>query len=81
MSKVIPLQQNIYAIIRVGEDSGYCAECLEIAVVTQGATLDEISKNLREAVGLYLEGEDPSEFGLVAQPSLTVSFELQPEYA
>ncbi len=76
MSKVIPLQQNIHAIICLGEESGYCAECLEITVVTQGATLDETSKNLEEAVSLYLEDENPFEFGLVAQPSLTVSFEL-----
>lgn len=78
---MIPLQKNIHAIIRLGEQSGYCAECIEIAVVTQGATLDEASKNLAEAVSLYLEGEDPAEFGLVAQPSLAVSFELQPKYA
>ncbi|WP_228025280.1 type II toxin-antitoxin system HicB family antitoxin [cf. Phormidesmis sp. LEGE 11477] len=73
---MIPLQQNIHAVIWLGEESGYCAECLEIAVVTQGSTLDETSKNLGEAVSLYLEGENPSEFGLVAQPSLSVSFEL-----
>jgi len=75
------LQQNIHAIIRPDDEKGYFAECMEISVVTQGMTLDEISKNLVEAVSLHLEGEDPTEFGLVAQPSLTVTFELQPEYA
>ena len=44
-------------------------------------TLDETSKNLMEAVSLHLEGEDPKEFGFVAKPSLSVTFELQPEYA
>ena len=43
--------------------------------------LDETSRNLMEAVSLNLEGEDPTEFGLVAKPSLSVTFELQPEYA
>lgn len=75
------LQQNIHAIIRPGEQDGYIAECIEIAVVTQGRTLDETSKNLAEAVGLHLEDEDPADFGLVARPSLAISFELQPEYA
>ena len=75
------LQQNIHAIIRPGEEEGYVAECIEIAVVTQGTTLDEISRNLSEAVSLHLAGENPAEFGLVARPSLAVSFELQPQYA
>ena len=52
------LQHTIKAIIRPGEESGYVAECVEIAVVTQGATLDEVTRNLQEAVALHLEDED-----------------------
>ena len=55
------LQHTIKAVIRPGEQSGFVAECVEIPVVTQGATLDEVSANLREAVSLHLEGEDLSE--------------------
>lgn len=79
--KMMKLQQNIKAFIRPGEEQGYVAECLEISVVTQGKTLDEVTQNLLEAVSLHLEGEDTAEFGLVAQPSLIVTLELQPEYA
>ncbi|MEM8779161.1 MAG: type II toxin-antitoxin system HicB family antitoxin [Cyanobacteria bacterium P01_G01_bin.49] len=75
------LQQNIHAIIRTGDEGGYVAECLEISVVTQGETLDEISRNLVDAVSLHLEGENLAELGLVPQPSLSVTFELYPEYA
>ena len=75
------LQQNIHAVIRPGEQGGYVAECIEISVVTQGQTLDEASKNLAEAVSLHLKDENPADFGLVARPSLAISFELQPEYA
>lgn len=75
------LQQNIHAIIRPGEEGGYFAECVEISVVTQGKTLDEVSQNLVEAVSLHLHGEDPVEFGLISKPSLSVTFELQPKYA
>jgi predicted RNase H-like HicB family nuclease len=57
------LQHTIKAVIRPGEQSGFVAECVEIPVVTQGATLDEVSANLREAVALHLEGEDLNELG------------------
>ena len=54
-----PLQRTIKAVVvRPGEEWGYVAECVEIPVVTQGATLDEVTENLREAVALHLEGED-----------------------
>ncbi|MGL5944289.1 MAG: type II toxin-antitoxin system HicB family antitoxin [Waterburya sp.] len=75
------LQQTIKSFIRPGEQSGYIAECLEISVVTQGETLDEVVLNLKEAVSLHLEDENPAEFGLIDNPSILVTFELQPSYA
>ena len=36
----------------------YVAECLDLPVVTQGKTLDELTTNLEEAIALQLEGED-----------------------
>lgn len=63
----------------VTESEGwYVAECLEAAVVTQGRTLDELVGNLREAVGLHLEGEDPVESGLSPTPRLSVTYEFSP---
>ena len=44
------LQHTIKAVIRPGEESGYVAECVEIAVVTQGSSLDQVMRNLQEAV-------------------------------
>lgn len=52
------LQKSIKAFIYPGEQGGYVAECLEISVVTQGDSLDEVVNNLTEAVALHLEGED-----------------------
>jgi predicted RNase H-like HicB family nuclease len=75
------LQQTIKAIIRPGDEDGYVAECVEIAVVTQGHTLDETIENLRGAVQLHLDGENPADFGLVAHPTLLVTMELEPAYA
>ena len=69
------LQHTIKAVVRRGE-SHYVAECLEVAVVTQGETLDETLANLREAVELHLEGEDLEALGLAPNPSVLVTMEL-----
>jgi predicted RNase H-like HicB family nuclease len=55
----------------------YVAECLELAVVTQGRTLDELVVNLREAVALHLEGEDPASVGVVAEPRIALTYEVK----
>lgn len=70
------LQRTIKAVVRTGDQSGYVAECLEIPVVTQGATLDEVTRNLKEAVDLYLNGEDLASLGLAPDPTLIVTLEL-----
>ncbi len=75
------LQQTIKAVIRRGEEGGYVAECVEVAVVTQGHTIDETVQNLREAVALHLEGESPMEFGLREHPTLLVTMEVPPAHA
>ncbi|MGE3153688.1 MAG: type II toxin-antitoxin system HicB family antitoxin [Nitrospiraceae bacterium] len=76
-----PLQQTIKAVIRPGDDVGYVAECLELAVVTQGRTLDETVKNLQEATALHLEGESPATFGLREHPTVVLTMELDPLHA
>jgi predicted RNase H-like HicB family nuclease len=71
------VHRTIKAYISKG-DNYYVAECMEIAVVTQGKTLDETIANLNEAVSLHLEGEDPADFDLVSNPTLLVTMELEP---
>ena len=71
------LQHTIKAVIRPGEQSGFVAECLEISVVTQGATLDDTVANLREAVALHLDGEDLAELGLAPSPTVVITMELE----
>jgi len=56
----------------------YVAECLEIGVVTQGKALDETIVNLKEAVPLYLEGEDPADYDLAPNPSLLITMQVEP---
>jgi predicted RNase H-like HicB family nuclease len=71
------LQRTIQASVRWG-DTHYVAECLEVPVVTQGETLDITLANLREAVALHLEGEDTDALGIVADPAIVVTMELEP---
>jgi len=74
-------QRTIKAVIRPGEESGYVAECLEIPVVTQGKTLDEVTRNLQEAVALHLADEDLAALGLASNPTVVVTMELLPAHA
>jgi predicted RNase H-like HicB family nuclease len=57
-------------------DARYVAECLDLPVVTEGDTLDELAANIREAVALHLEGEDLSELGLAPDPTILATMEL-----
>src|SRR5436190_18061515 len=79
--RAMQLQHTVKAVVRQGEQSGYVAECVEIPVVTQGTTLDEVALNLKEAVELHLSDSDPAEWGLVAHPTLVVTFEMEPSFA
>jgi predicted RNase H-like HicB family nuclease len=71
------LQQTVKAVVRKGEHY-YVAECVEIAVVAQGKTVDETLANLQEAVTLHLQDEDSAQFGLVPHPTILVTMELEP---
>ena len=68
------LRETIHTVISESEGA-YVAECLEVAVVTEGRSLDETLRNLREAVGLFMSDEDPASLGLVSNPRLSISFE------
>jgi predicted RNase H-like HicB family nuclease len=75
------LRTAIHARITPDPESGYVATCEEIAVVTQGETLDEVIANLRDAVALHLEGEDLAVLGLAGEPTIIVTLELAPTHA
>ena len=57
----------------------YVAECVDLPIVTQGKTLDEVVENIREAISLHLEGEDLEE--LEISPDFSVLVNLELEYA
>ncbi len=74
------LKRTVKAFVRWGE-THYVAECMDISGVTQGKTLDETMANLREAIELYFEGEDPEESGFTSDPTILVTLELEPAHA
>ncbi|MEK9166580.1 MAG: type II toxin-antitoxin system HicB family antitoxin [Patescibacteria group bacterium] len=57
-------------------DTHYVAEGVDLPVVTQGKTFDELIENLKEAIDLQLEGEDAADFDLAPHPSVLLNMEL-----
>ncbi|MFH0856379.1 MAG: type II toxin-antitoxin system HicB family antitoxin [bacterium] len=58
------------------EDGWYVAKCAELGVVSQGKTLEEVQKNIKEAVELYLEDCPNKKQYLHKEAPLITSFEL-----
>ena len=54
----------------------YIAECVDLPIVTQGQSLDELVKNIQEAIELFLEGENLEELDLAPNFTTLVNFEL-----
>lgn len=54
----------------------FVAECLDLPVVTQAPTLDELTENVREAITLHLRGEDLATLGLAVNPTIIATLEL-----
>ena len=52
--------QQMTAIIE-REGDGYVALCAELDVASEGETIEDAHKNLREAVELFVETADPVE--------------------
>ena len=46
-----------FTTIIIQEGKWYVARCVELGVVSQGKTIEESQKNLKEAIELFLEGQ------------------------
>jgi len=58
----------------------YIGEGIDLPIVTQGKTIDEVVENIKEALVLHLEGESFSELDLAPQPSVLINLEIEPVY-
>jgi predicted RNase H-like HicB family nuclease len=64
--------------VRIFRGEGqYVAECLDLPVVTEASTLDELSANIQEAIALHLEGENLEDLGFAPNPTILATMELQ----
>ena len=70
------MKRTIQVRIFRGEKQ-YVAECLDLPVVTEAPTLDQLAANIREAIALHLEGENLAELGLVSDPTIVATLELE----
>lgn len=68
--------KNIIQFHVYKSDSHYVAEGADLAIITQGKTLDELMNNLKEAVELHLDGENLSDLGLSEKPLVLTNFEF-----
>lgn len=58
------------------EDGVYTASGVNVPIVTDGKTFEELRANIKEATELYFEGEDLASLGFSATPSVLTNFEL-----
>jgi len=58
-------------------DHYYVAEAADLPIVTQAKSLDELARNIQEAVELHLTDEDLASFSLAPDPSVLVNMELE----
>ena len=72
-AEIVP-RSAIHAVISESE-GWYVAECLEVAVVTQGRSLDETLANLRSALEQHLDDEELARAGLSSSLRLVVNYE------
>ena len=68
--------QNIIQVKIFKGEQQYVAQGIDIPVVTQGKTFDELIANLTEAIDLQLEGEDMTVYNLSSSPSVLMNYEL-----
>ncbi len=59
------------------EGKWFVARCVELGVVSQGKTIEEAQKNLKEAVELYLEDRPKTKKYLFRDLPLITSLELK----
>ena len=58
------------------EDGVYTASGVNVPIVTDGKTFEELKANIKEATELYFEGEDLAALGFGPTPSILTSFEV-----
>jgi len=67
------MEMNSYTAIVEKEGNLYAALCPELDVASQGATIEEATANLKEAVELFLECADAKEIKRRLHPEVFIT--------
>ena len=70
-----------FTITIIKEGKWFNARCVELGVVSQGKTIKEAQKNIKEAVELYLEDRPASDSKKYLSQNSTLVTSLELEYA
>lgn len=68
--------KNIIQFIISNEEDTYTAEGVNIPIVTEGKTFEELKTNILDAVKLFFKDENSTSLGFGPTPSILTSFEL-----
>jgi len=66
-----------FTTIITQEKKWYVARCVELGVVSQGKTIEEAQKNLKEAVELYLKDQPGAKKHSSKEAPLVTTLELR----
>lgn len=66
-----------FTTIITQEKKWYIARCVELGVVSQGKTIEDAKKNLKEAVELYLEDQPGAKKYSTKEAPLITTLELE----
>ena len=58
------------------EGKFYVASAVNFAIIAQAKTLDDLAKNIQEAVEVHFHGENIKELGFSPKPSILANIEL-----
>jgi predicted RNase H-like HicB family nuclease len=79
------LVHSLYTIMKtiikfniLQDDGIYTADGANVPIVTEGGTFEELQENIRDAVALYFEGDDPVSLGFAKMPSILTNFDVSP---
>lgn len=59
-------------------DSGYRAECLDLPISAEAASLDEAVAGIHAAIQEFLQGKDLELMGFAPKPQVLLSFHFGP---
>ena len=79
-SLVLTLKRIITVHVTKGEKY-YVAKCIDLPIVSQGLTLDEVVSNFKGALELHLDGEILGKLCISPNFTVLINMELEEVYA